>query len=517
MPVDSTRTLIAGRYRTIERVGSGGMAVVLLAEDERLGRQVAIKRLHAESPETTAERFRREARLGASLNHPNVVAVYDIVTDDEGVLIVMEYVEGETLRDAIERGPLEPKRALEVLRGLAAALDHAHGEGIVHRDVKPANVLLGKDGRTKLADLGIATAVEGTRLTMSGTVLGTAAYMAPEQLEGHKPGPPTDIYSLAVVAWEALAGRRAYEGRTPLAIAHRKSSDPPPYLSEVWPAAPAAAAEVLARAMGPDPAGRPATATALVDELERAFEAPAPAPTPALAPTPAPAAEPRLQRRDPLSVVSQAAPPAPPPSHDYARHNAHRGRPSWIVPLGALLAVLAVGTVALVALGGNGSSSSDQPKSTSASTKKPNKKSSSKKPDSQQADQQQAPAPSSAAPATTTPSSGGGSSNYQVPQPSGSAAAAGQRLNAKGKAMSDAGDYEGAIPVLEQSVKSFPAGTGPDDIQYEYALFNLGHALRLGGRPADAVPVLEERLKNPDQQSTVQSELDAARAAAGSG
>src|SRR3954452_8192209 len=162
MPVGTTGNLLAGRYRVIDRVGRGGMASVLLAEDERLGRQVAIKRLHAESPEDTARRFRREARLGASLNHPNLVAVYDIVTDEEGVLIVMEYVEGETLRDAIERGPTEPRRAIEILRGLAGALDHAHEEGIVHRDVKPANVLLGADGRTiKLADLGIATAIEG--------------------------------------------------------------------------------------------------------------------------------------------------------------------------------------------------------------------------------------------------------------------------------------------------------------------------------------------------------------------
>src|SRR3954463_1840495 len=144
-------TLLAGRYRTIERVGSGGMATVLLAEDGGLGRQVAVKRLHAESPEDTARRFRREAKLGASLNHPNLVAVYDIVTDEEGVLIVMEYVDGETLRDAIDRGPLPPERALEVLRGVAAGLDHAHSEGIVHRDVKPANVLLGRRaGEVKL-------------------------------------------------------------------------------------------------------------------------------------------------------------------------------------------------------------------------------------------------------------------------------------------------------------------------------------------------------------------------------
>src|SRR4051812_32927160 len=122
------------------------MATVLLAEDERLGRHVAVKRLHAESPEDTAMRFKREAKLGASLNHPNIVAVYDIVTDEEGVLIVMEYVEGETLRDAIERGPTEPTHVLAVLRGVAQALHHAPGEGIVHRDLKPANVLLGGAG-----------------------------------------------------------------------------------------------------------------------------------------------------------------------------------------------------------------------------------------------------------------------------------------------------------------------------------------------------------------------------------
>src|SRR3954447_10151491 len=141
--VPAQATLLVERYRVIERIGSGGMASVLLAEDERLGRHVAIKRLHAEAPEDTARRFRREARLGASLNHPNLVSVYDIVTDDEGVLIVMEYVDGETLRDAIDRGPLPTERALEVLRGVAVALDHAHEEGIVHRDVKPANILLG--------------------------------------------------------------------------------------------------------------------------------------------------------------------------------------------------------------------------------------------------------------------------------------------------------------------------------------------------------------------------------------
>jgi serine/threonine-protein kinase len=485
--------LLAGRYRTIKRLGSGGMATVLLAEDERLGRQVAVKRLHAESPEDTAQRFRREAKLGASLNHPNLVAVYDIVTDEEGVLIVMEYVDGETLRDAIERGPTEPRRAVEILRGLAAALDHAHGEGIVHRDVKPANVLLGRDGHTvKLADLGIATAVEGTRITMSGTVLGTAAYMAPEQLEGHQPGPLADVYSLAVVAFETLSGTRAYDGRSPIEIAHRKASDPPPSLAEAWPAAPPAATELLARAMGPDPSARPATPTAFVDELERALglDAPSTVPLKRRAPAPRPA---------PVAVAERDTAPR----QHYAQPKRSR---SWLVPAAALLVAIAVAAGILLSSGGDSQSGNSGPAKKAQSKKK-----------KQHRPQAVAPAtsqPSETTPAPAQPSTG----NYEVPQAAGNSAAEGQRLNAQGKALSDGGDYAAAIPVLEKAVRAFPAGTtAQSDLNYAFTLFNLGHALNAGGRPQDAVPVLEERLKNPNQRSTVQAELDAARNAAGQG
>ena len=162
------------------------MASVLLCEDERLDRLVAVKRLHADSPADTERRFAREAKLGASLNHPNLVSVFDTATDDEGVLIVMEYVEGEPLSRELRRGPLIPDRVAKMATELGAALDHAHAQGVVHRDVKPGNVLLRVDGVTKLVDLGIATAADDTRITRSGTVLGTAAYMAPEQLEGRR-------------------------------------------------------------------------------------------------------------------------------------------------------------------------------------------------------------------------------------------------------------------------------------------------------------------------------------------
>ncbi|HEX5908886.1 MAG TPA: serine/threonine-protein kinase, partial [Thermoleophilaceae bacterium] len=172
--------LLAGRYRTLRLIGTGGMARVFLAEDQRLGRQVAVKRLHAHSPEDIARRFQREARLGAALNHPNLVAVYDVETDGESVLIVMEYVEGTTLADELKAGALGVDRTVAMISDVAAALDAVHEKGIVHRDVKPANVLLrSKDGMAKLADLGIATAAESTRITVSGTVMGTAAYMAP--------------------------------------------------------------------------------------------------------------------------------------------------------------------------------------------------------------------------------------------------------------------------------------------------------------------------------------------------
>src|SRR4051812_32680944 len=153
MPLASK--LLADRYRVLGRLGAGGMAVVVLAEDEQLGRKVAVKRLHAGSPEEAGRRFQREAKLGASLNHPNIVAVYDIVTDEDGVLIVMEYVDGATLRLEMDSGPIAPARAVEGLCGDAAALDHPHEHGGVHPGVEPPNGMIARlDGPRKRTDLG---------------------------------------------------------------------------------------------------------------------------------------------------------------------------------------------------------------------------------------------------------------------------------------------------------------------------------------------------------------------------
>jgi eukaryotic-like serine/threonine-protein kinase len=281
------------------------MATVFLAEDEQLGRLVAIKRLHGESTDEVARRFQREARLGAALNHPNVVAVYDIASDDEGTLIVMEYVEGETLRDEVSDGPLPPERAIAILRGVAAALDYAHENGVVHRDVKPANVLIRQDGTVKLADLGIATAAEQSKITRPGSVLGTAAYMAPERLDGRPGGPAVDVYALAAVAFEMLGGRKAYEGTTPLEVAHKVVNEPTPDLRRVQPDAPAELAEALKRGLAWEPDERPATAGELVAAIEAAL--PEAAATAAIAPT-APLAAATAREPSP-DAETPAAPP----------------------------------------------------------------------------------------------------------------------------------------------------------------------------------------------------------------
>jgi serine/threonine-protein kinase len=265
-------SLFCGRYRVVRRLGTGGTATVFLAEDERLGRRVAVKRLHgAEVTDETAERLRREARIMASLRHPNLVTVYDMLTEDDDLFLVMEFVDGDTLAHVLDRGPLDPGRVVALLRPVAAALDHAHARGVVHRDVKPSNILVSAAGTVKLADLGLATAAEITRITPPGSIIGTPAYMAPEQA---RPGPcsgAVDVYALAAIAFQALCGRPARTGRTALAVLRQATTEPTPDLRDCRPETPAAAAEALSRAMALEPADRQPSATQLIDELEDAF------------------------------------------------------------------------------------------------------------------------------------------------------------------------------------------------------------------------------------------------------
>jgi serine/threonine-protein kinase len=460
------------------------MATVFLCEDERLGRQVAVKRLHAESPDDSARRFAREARLGASLNHPNLVSVFDTVADDEGVLIVMEYVRGDTLAGALRRGPLSVSRTMAVVDDVAAALDHAHRHGVVHRDVKPGNVLMRDDGVTKLADLGIAVAADHTRITRSGTVLGTAAYMAPEQVDGGEVGPATDVYSLAAVAFEALTRRRAREERTPVAVAHALATEPPPDLVDAWPDAPPAAAEVLRRAMERDPLERPRSAGELAEELGDA-----------LADAPVTRTTRRFERR-PEAVGA----PAPAP------RSRRLGMPgiALIAVFVALAVAAAVGAILDDGDADKGGSRSNAPQAGARSRdqgaapapkeKKPKEAKKAATPPPAQDDQ--APPPATEPPPAAEPPA----------NPDGAA------LNQQGFDLMQAGRYEEAIPILQRAVDSLQ-GTG--DLDFAYALYNLGRSLRLAGRPDEAIPVLEQRLRIPNQTGVVRRELEAARREAG--
>ena len=515
MALDTHGELLADRYRKLGAIGVGGMARVYLAHDELLGRRVAVKVLHADSPEDAAIRFEREAKLGASLNHPNLVSIFDIVTDAEAVLIVMEYVEGETLRDAIARGPLPPERTLAVVRDMAAALDHAHSHGVVHRDVKPANILLRHDGIAKLADLGIATAAERTAITHSGVVLGTASYMAPEQLAGGEAGPRSDVYALAAVAFEALSGQKARSGKTPVEVAHEVVSGAPPDLEQAWSGATPGAAAALARGMAREPGDRPASAGALADELERELRARTGAAAGRTKPTapmpvttdPTPAS---TLRREPT-----AAAPAPRAEGGVPRPS--RGRRGWVpaAAVAALLALVAVG--ALVALGGGDDDPAGGGAERGRSATQDRSRADRSTAERANGDRAAAGASDDAGAATSDEDTGG-SAGAQAPpaaEPPASAPVSDDpaELNDQGYALMQDGRYDEAIPLLQRAVDSFPEGS--QELTYAYALYNLGRSLRLAGRADEAVPVLEQRLRIPNQTQTVEQELEAARQAAG--
>jgi serine/threonine-protein kinase len=271
------------RYVVEQSIGRGGMARVELAVDEQLGRKVAIKRLSEAftGDEILRERFIREARMAAQLSHPNIVAVYDVGEEDGVPYIVMEYVEGETLAELLARkGRLDPDRAVDLVLQVCAGLEHAHGAGLVHRDIKPRNLLVRGDDTVKIADFGIARPLDATQLTMAGTVLGTAAYLSPEQALGEPVTAAADIYSLGAVTYELLAGRPPYEFETlaDLVVKHREG--PPPSIDGVS----AELEGVVLRCLAVEPEARPASAAALAHELAHASPE---APTEAL---PAPAA-----------------------------------------------------------------------------------------------------------------------------------------------------------------------------------------------------------------------------------
>ncbi|MBA2283148.1 MAG: serine/threonine protein kinase, partial [Acidimicrobiia bacterium] len=257
--------VLAGRYEVGPVIGHGGMGEVRRGRDQRLGRDVAIKFLRADlaaQPEVRA-RFEHEARAAAALSHPAVVTVFDSGETGDVPYLVMECLPGDTLADRLADGPLDPGRVRTMADDLLGALEAAHALGVIHRDVKPGNVLFTADGRAKLADFGIAKSTDSLDQTVTGLVIGTPAYLAPERLAGAAASPASDLYSLGVVLYEALTGERPFRGETPIEIAHAVATSTPTPAAERRPAADPHLTAAVDRAMARDVEHRFRTAGAM--------------------------------------------------------------------------------------------------------------------------------------------------------------------------------------------------------------------------------------------------------------
>ena len=268
----ATEQLFADRYKLDRRLGVGGMATVQLAFDTRLERNVAVKLLaeHLAEDASFVSRFRREALAAARLVHPNIVQVFDFGSDAASgrQFIVMEYVDGHSCAELLrDRGPMSARDAVEILCQACRGLDYAHRNGVVHRDVKPGNLMVNTDGVVKLADFGIAKAAEQSDITKVGSVLGTAAYLSPEQARGEPAGPASDIYALGVVSYQLMAGRLPYEAASLTDLARLQESGPPPRLQDAARDVSAPLAAAVGRALARDPERRYVDAAEMEDAL----------------------------------------------------------------------------------------------------------------------------------------------------------------------------------------------------------------------------------------------------------
>jgi beta-lactam-binding protein with PASTA domain/predicted Ser/Thr protein kinase len=344
----SEPTLIGGRYELGELLGRGGMAEVRKGKDQRLGRTVAVKRLRTDlaSDATFQARFRREAQSSASLNHPAIVSTYDtgeeMATDGSGVAqpyIVMECVEGRTLRDILREGrKILPERALEITAGVLSALDYSHRAGIIHRDIKPGNVMLTPSGDVKVMDFGIARAISDASSTMTQTaaVVGTAQYLSPEQARGETVDSRSDVYSTGCLLYELLTGRPPFVGDSPVAVAYqhvREQASPPSDLDDqLDPEIDAIVMKSLAKRVE----DRYQSAAAMKADIERYLSG-----HPIQAPAVVPVAETQYVAPPPdaTTAMAAAAVGAPPPRQDEPR----RGRTGWWVLAGILVVALLAG------------------------------------------------------------------------------------------------------------------------------------------------------------------------------
>ena len=497
-----TRTLeriqLPSRYRVLRHIATGGMAAVYAAVDEILGRDVAIKVLDESlgAEEGARRRFTREARAAARVSdHPHVVTIYDIAetgADPPQAFIVMELLSGGTLADRLKTGePIPHSLALQWLEQTASALDTAHAAGMVHRDVKPANLLLDGQGTLKVGDFGIATIASEAPLTQTGQVVGTAAYFSPEQALGKPATAASDRYALAVVAFELLTGRRPFPHGTPAAQALAHADTDPPPASMAAPELPVAVDGVLAQGLAKAPGDRPASAAELVGRLRGALGAtaatgvahPVGERTTRVGPVP-------VQRRMPRPPAP-ARTPAPAPAAELPPPV--RSRRSSRAGLIAAVAALVLVAVAIAAIAGGGGDG--RPPATTAA-------------------RQETTSTTATQPTTSTPAVPA-TTSAPPPPAAGGAPADAAGIEQQAHAAIAAGNYQGAIAQLNGLVNRCDVAiTDP----CAYAWFDLGDALLRAGNPQAAIPVLEHRLQNPNQNGVVQSELDQARAqAAGAG
>jgi serine/threonine protein kinase len=501
MPATEQRVSLPPRYRVVRHIANGGMASVWAAEDELLGRLVAVKMLSRayDSDERARRRFLREARAAARLGDcRHVVTVYDIGEHDDRAFMVMEHFAGGTLADRLRRGRGIPRPlALRWLRETAIALDCAHAHDVVHRDVKPANLLLDEHGRLAVGDFGIATVASEASVTQTGQVLGTAAYISPEQARGLPATAASDRYALAVVAFELLTGARPFNVDHPAAQARAHVQATVPAASEVSDDLPPGVDAALRAGLAKDPEARPSSAEDFVDRLEDALGDDATAVAPPTATT---------RRFEPTPPPPPTPPPAP--AEDRPRR--------WpaVAALAALF--LAIGAVAAIALTGGGDGASNDrttartPTSSTSTTEKKQRTTSPRTTSTRTTSTQSQSQSQSTAPSTT------GSTAASPPPP---AAATGQdpkTLNDQGFALINQGNPAGAVPLLESSVQGFRQQGRTGEIDYAFALYNLATALRATGHPDLAIPLLQERLQRSDyKRGVVERELALAQQQAG--
>jgi serine/threonine-protein kinase len=464
--------VLPDRYADPRLIGRGGMGEIYLAQDTELGRKVVVKVLDSRfaDRQDLRRRFKREALTAAKLTgEPHTIAIYDVGEFQGRPFIVMEYSSGGSLAEKARNGPVAPGQAIQWLRQAAEAIDAAHTRGVVHRDIKPANLLFSERGDLLVADFGIARAIDDTAgMTLTGTVMGTAGYLAPEQARGEPAGPASDRYALGVVAYELLTGGRPFERGSETAEAAAHIHEPVPPASERGVGLPRSVDAVFERGLAKDPRDRYASSTEFVDALAGAFRAEQTAPTRALPAAPV--------RRDP----------------GYPPRTASRSRPAWLLPLVVvtLLAVF-VGGVTAAYLATSGNDAKERPAQHPVTVTQ----------------RETLPGMTVLQTVTTT------AANEPTPAPATPAISIDEAVGRTDQATGylGSGDWSSAWTTVKPALPAL-RGTYADGFRYEaYALYDAGKALAELGRCEKALPYLD---RSESLQGS-RSEIDEAQARCG--